>query len=316
MPPVIRVGVVDDHRRWRREIVALLRDCDGVQIVGEADDGSDAISLARTTTPDLLLLDVELPTINGIEAARRILAERPAAHVLFMSAHRSPEVVETALLTGARGYLLKPYVSQELPVAIQLVASGSRFVSAAIGGRPLTRDGCARAPHVHSAVFFARFVADALCDGRAVIGCLSSSERSQALRARIAALAPGLDLDLLIDSGRYTCVSVADLLAGLLVDGRIDDSRFYDQAIPMLLRAAQAASSADGTRGISGFGDTTRELWRAGQIEAAIRLEQLWDEMSRTFNLDLLCGYPLVADDARTAAFDALCAAHSATVTR
>jgi DNA-binding NarL/FixJ family response regulator len=326
MPPaVIRIAVVDDHQAWRREIATLLRARPGLQIVGEAADGGDAVTLARDTDPDLMLLDVGLPTISGIEAARRILAERPGSRILFVSAYESPDIVEGALLCGARGYLLKPSFKEELPVAIDAVAAGGRFLSAGLGGRPLTRDGQARTPHVHTAAFFsdgdtmledyARFAAAALGEGRTLIGCFSSTAQAQELRARVAALRPGVDLDHFIECGRFTTLQVADLLGDMFVDDRIVESRFHERAIPMLLRAAKIAS-ANGAPGISAFGDAARELWEAGRIDAAIRLEQLWDEMARTFNLEVMCGYPMIADAAPPAGLDALRGAHSETVTR
>src|SRR4051812_34833131 len=98
-----RALIVDDHPLWRRQIrSALLRNRQW-QIVGEATDGLEAVEQAKALRPDLILLDIGLPTIDGFEVARRILAHDPRSRILFLSAHESWDMADVALSIGARG---------------------------------------------------------------------------------------------------------------------------------------------------------------------------------------------------------------------
>ena len=105
------------------------------QIAGEAVDGLDAIAKAAAVQPDLILLDVELPLLNGLEAARRIVAADPAARILFVSGHREPDIIAGAMSTGALGYILKANVAHDLLPAMAAIRVGERFISAALAGR-------------------------------------------------------------------------------------------------------------------------------------------------------------------------------------
>ena len=130
-----RVLVVDDFEPWRRHIESTLEENSRWQIVGEAVDGPDAIEKAANLRPDLILLDVGLPTLNGIEAARRILAHDPNLKILFVSEHQSWEIAEAALCTGARGYICKSDSGRELSPAMDAIIDGGRFVAERFGGR-------------------------------------------------------------------------------------------------------------------------------------------------------------------------------------
>src|ERR1044071_3227130 len=129
------VLVVDDHDAWRRAVLSLLRTYSPWEIVGEAANGVEAIEKAEALAPDLILLDVMLPRLNGIEAARHILARETPPKVLFMSTHGSWEVGEAALRTGAHGYVVKGDAGRELIRAMEIVAEGGRFVSPRLAGR-------------------------------------------------------------------------------------------------------------------------------------------------------------------------------------
>src|SRR5215470_19300819 len=134
-----RVLVVDDFEPWRRHVRSTLGESSRWRIVGEAVDGADAIEKAAALRPDLILLDVGLPTLNGIEAARRILAHDPNLKILFVSEHQSWEIAEAALCTGARGYICKSDSGRELSPAMDAIVEGRRFVAARFGGRVVER---------------------------------------------------------------------------------------------------------------------------------------------------------------------------------
>jgi DNA-binding NarL/FixJ family response regulator len=132
--PSIRVLVVEDFEPWLRFISSELQKLSNLQAIGEVSDGEEAVQRAQELQPDLILLDIGLPTINGIEAARRIREVSPASKILFVSETRSPEIAEEALKTGAGGYVLKSDAASELLPAIKAVLQGKRFVSASLAG--------------------------------------------------------------------------------------------------------------------------------------------------------------------------------------
>jgi DNA-binding NarL/FixJ family response regulator len=131
-PSSIRVLVVDDYDPWCRFIATTLQKQPELEISGQVSDGLEAVQQAQELQPDLILLDIGLPTISGIEAARRIREVSPATRILFVSETRSPEIAEEALNTGASGYLLKSDAASELLPAIKAVLEGKRFVSASL----------------------------------------------------------------------------------------------------------------------------------------------------------------------------------------
>ena len=124
-----RVLVVDDYEPWRRHIESALQASPRWQVVGEAADGLDAVEKAHALRPDLILLDVGLPSLNGIEAARRILAHDPDRRILFLSENQSWDIVEAALRVGGRGYVLKSDAGSELLSAMEAIVEGQQFVS-------------------------------------------------------------------------------------------------------------------------------------------------------------------------------------------
>jgi DNA-binding NarL/FixJ family response regulator len=107
----------------------------GLQVIGEASDGLEAVQRAQELRPDLILLDIGLPTLNGIEAARRIREVSPASKILFVSENRSAGIAEEALSTGAGGYVLKSDAAGELLPATKAVLEGKRLISASLAGR-------------------------------------------------------------------------------------------------------------------------------------------------------------------------------------
>ena len=126
------VLLVDDHPRWRCYVVSTLEKHSELQIIGEASDGPEAIEKAKAIQPDLILLDIGLLTLNGIEAARRIREVSPASKILFVSENRSPDIAEEALNTGAGGYVLKSDANSDLLPAIKAILEGKRFISASL----------------------------------------------------------------------------------------------------------------------------------------------------------------------------------------
>jgi len=130
----IRVLVVDDYALWRRFVSSTLQKQPELQVIGEVSDGLEAVEKAQELQPDLILLDIGLPTLNGIEAARRIRERVPKSKILFVSELRSPDIVGEALSTAAGGYVLKSDAASELLPAVKVVLEGKRFISASLAG--------------------------------------------------------------------------------------------------------------------------------------------------------------------------------------
>jgi len=138
----LRILVVDDHGIVREGLAALLERDDGIRVVGFAATGEEAILAAQRLSPDVIIMDLVLPDLNGIEATKRILRYLPDAHILALSACHTPDHVGRALRAGAIGYVLKSAVGAELLSAVKAVSAGNQYLSAAVsaaGGAPAAR---------------------------------------------------------------------------------------------------------------------------------------------------------------------------------
>lgn len=136
---VIRVLVADDHPVVRGGHVALLSTLDGVEIVGAVGDGHAAVREAMFTAPDVVVLDLRMPGLDGVEATARILADRPDVGILVLTMFDEDESVSDALAAGARGYLLKGAEGEDIERAIRAIASGAAILSPEIASRVLGR---------------------------------------------------------------------------------------------------------------------------------------------------------------------------------
>ena len=128
----VSVLVVDDHERWRETVHRLLNHRPNVKIVGHAADAVRATELAAELQPQLILLDIGMPGMSGIEAARHIFRVAPQTKIIFVTQDNNADVVEHALGTGAHGYVLKTDTGRELPNAIEAVLQNQRFVSSGV----------------------------------------------------------------------------------------------------------------------------------------------------------------------------------------
>jgi DNA-binding NarL/FixJ family response regulator len=125
---IFRVLVVDDFEPFRRFICLSLKKRPDLHIVGEASDGLEAVQKAEDLQPDLIVLDIGLPGLNGIEAARRIRKLSPDCKILFVSQESSADVVQEALNLGALGYVVKAHAGADLLRAVEAVCQGRQFV--------------------------------------------------------------------------------------------------------------------------------------------------------------------------------------------
>jgi DNA-binding NarL/FixJ family response regulator len=337
----IRILVVDDYEPWRRFVLTTLLKQPELEVIGEVSDGLEAVQKAEELQPDLILLDIGLPTLNGIEAARRIRKVSPGSKILFASENRSADITEEALSTGADGYVVKSNAARELLPAVKAVLEGKRFLSATLAaGRPhgpldpqtgarFHRDNVVTLTPTqkvgitrHEAGFYTddghclddvtRFILSALKAGYAAIVVATESHRNSLL---LRLQEHGVDIVAAIEQGRYISVDAADALSAFMIDGIPDPMRFSELLHNLISNAANAGKEGR----IAVFGECVHLLWAQGNSEATIRLEGLWnEEVVSRYNVDVLCGYSLgsVRGGMDSYVYQRICEEHSAVYSR
>lgn len=289
------------------------------QVIAEASDGSETIQKAKELKPDLILLDIGLPKLNGIEAAPRIRQVSPDSKIIFLSLYNDLEVVRAALNMGGLGYVYKTDAQRELPLAVDSVLQGKQFVSSSLKGFKFSDKSAEKTPQRHEALFcsddtvlldgFTRFVAAALKSRNAAI-VLATRSHLDSLFERLKA--EGLDTDGAIQQGTLIALNVADTLATLRVDGLFDPARFLED-FSGLIETASKAAKAEHPR-VYFCGECIGRLWAEGKRDAALRLEQLCNELAKTHEVDLLCAYPIggIQGEEGELALQSIYAEHSA----
>ena len=336
--PSVRVLVVDDYEPFRRFVCSTLRKISELQIVGEASDGLEAVRKAEELQPDLIVLDIGLPTLNGIEVIRRLPKLCPKCKILVLSQQSSVDVMQEVLSLGSLGYVVKAHAGSELLVAVAAVRQGRKFISSGLSGHnppqltdPQVSDSlCHQAlpssamrkresPRSHEAQFysddasflasFTCFIEAALKAGSAVIVIATESHRKsliQRLRAR------GIDSAAAIEQGRFLPLDVAATLSTFMVNGLPDRDRVLKVGSDLISRAAKAATGKPPR--VAACGECAPILWEQGKAEAAIQLEHLWDETAKRYDVDILCGYVLKNSqrEQERHIYQKICAEHSA----
>ena len=334
----IRVLVVDDYEPFRRFLRSTLRKGPRLQIVGETSDGLEAVNKAEELQPDLIVLDIGLPSLNGIEAARRIRKVSPESKIVFISQESSADVVQEALALGALGYVAKAHAGSNLLPAVEAVLEGRQFVSRGLSGHSFAHatdeqaiDPCheealpslvlrkAETTRSHEVEFysddvafvvgFTRFIEAALKAGDAVIVVATESHRKGLLQ-RLQE--HGVDVAAAIEQGRYVSSDVADTLSTFMVNDLPDRARCLKVAGDLVMEAAKSALGEPPRAAVCG--ECAPTLWAQGRADAAVQVEHLWDEIARTHEVDILCGYVLNRFQREQESYicERICAEHSA----
>lgn len=134
---LVRILVVDDFADWRRFVLSKLRENRSLQVIGVVSDGLEAVLKAQEMQPDLVLLDIGLPILDGIGAARQIRKVAPESKILFLTQELDPDVARAALSAGGHGYVVKLDANSELFAAVEAVMLGKQFVSARVADHPV-----------------------------------------------------------------------------------------------------------------------------------------------------------------------------------
>lgn len=311
---LLTVLVVEDFEPFRQLLCTILRINPQIQFITEVGDGLQAVEKARELQPDLILTDIGLPSLNGIEAARRIKRLSPRSKLIFVSQESAVDVVREAFGAGASGYVVKTDAARELLDALNAVLAGKHFVGNRFADRDLVEATNGRISHptiptgssrlhsrsLHEVVFYSdqssfletltQFLGPALRAGDATVGIVTNSKR-EALVHRLQAI--GLDVDALIEEGRYICLDPTQVLAEFMIEGVPDRNRFQKVANDIIQSAARALK-IEHTR-VAICGECAPLLWSQGNAQAALRLEQLWNEIAESSAIHCLCAYPLAS---------------------
>jgi DNA-binding NarL/FixJ family response regulator len=306
--------VVDDYEPFRRFVCSTLRKNFALEIVGETPDGLEAVHKAEELQPDLVVLDIGLPTVNGIEVARRIRKISPESKILFISQESAADVVQKALALGALGYVIKAHAGSELLAAVATVLEGRHFVSSGLSGHGFAHatdeqatDPCredalpslalrkAEITGSHEVEFysddaafvfgFTRFIEASLRAGNAVIVVATEAHRKDLLATLQA---HGVGIVAAIEHRRYILLDAAKTLSIFMVNDLPDPVRFFELASDQIAAAAQTTAGDESRVAICG--ECASILWAEGKADAAIQIEELSNQLTKRYGMDILCG--------------------------
>jgi DNA-binding NarL/FixJ family response regulator len=330
----VQVLVVDDYEPWRRFAASTLHKKPELEIVGEASDGLLAVERARALQPDLILLDIGLPSQNGIEAARQIRELSPKSKIIFVSENRSVDLAQGAARAGAHGYVVKSNAATDLLPSIAAVLEDRYFSSSSLGQKIFTavarnqsldgsnlRETAAvadRDGRWHQVAFypdnlslvdgFADFARAAISDGRHVVIVATAAHRAD---IRKLLLENDVDVDEAIQVGTLIEADAHELLSSMMENEMPNRTRVETLAASILAKPTNTLNRTDARVAICG--ELAPELLANGNVEAAIQIERIFDSFAKINKIDLLCGYVRTAfpREGRNDIFERICAEHS-----
>jgi len=329
---IVRVLVVDDFDPWRQQVCSILGARPELRVIAEALDGLEAVQKAAELQPDLILLDIGLPGVNGIEAARRIRKLSPESKIIFVSQECTAEVMQEALDLGALGFVVKANAATELLAAMESALEGSPYIGMGLSGHftDATQSQASQLPkpagspipgtqkkeivHNHEVQFYSHdasflaslvlFAEAALREGNAVIVVATELHRNGLLQGLHAC---GVDTAADCEQERFILLDAIDLLSRFMENAGPSRKRFLSTVAPLIRRAENKH------KGVVIFGEMVALLCARGNVNAAIELEQWWNELAQTHSFRLRCAYPM-GEGLKGLPHAAICAEHSAVI--
>ena len=307
----ITIVVAENFARLREFVGRELERRPDFRVV-TVSDGLAAVEKARELRPELVVLDIGLPTLNGLAAARRIRALSPTSQILFLTQESSPDVVQEALTLGSRGYIHKS-CARHLMSTVEAILEDSQTIE-----RGETDTGSRHCVQFdHQVQFYSddatlvetgeHFLRAAVNSHDAAIAVVTRSHLRQLLpRLKSGGSRAGQA----IEQGSFLQLDAEELASGILSDGV---ARWRSSLIQTLESAAAATRRARPR--VAVFGECAGLLWEAGHIDSAMDLEQLGAEIVNTMSVSIMCAYPLLSAD-HDHDFKAVCAHHRAVAIR
>jgi len=303
-----RILVVEDFHGFRQLIYSILQQRPEFRIVGEASDGLEAVRQAEKLQPDVILIDIGLPKLSGLEAATLIRKVAPHSQILFLSQESSPDIVQECLSLGGLGYVQKMRTQSDLLPAIDSVLRGIEFVSGDLRSK---ETDAARTPHCHEVLFssddedrldrLTRFVASALSIGNAAIILVTESHRSNLLTRLYA---EGAEIQDAMQLGTCTLLEATTSPDPIGVLEAVRDSR------------KAAAKAGKNNPRVAVCCERAGRLWAEGKTDDAIRVEQHCNDLAKDQAVDILCVYPSLQHQSDAYAFKRIRAEHTAVYTQ
>ena len=332
--PIVRALIVEDSSEWRFELRRIVEGDPTLCVVGEAKNGAEGVRLASDLTPDIILLDLGLPILNGIEVATTVFGSGKHPKIIFVSENRSLEIAQQAFNIGALAYVVKSEVRRELLAAIHSVLQGKQFASKSLqldgsvvhpsSEHPLHHKGDT-ASSVHAVGFrhevafyendshleagFSECAKAAIHAQKAVLLVATETHRTNIYR-RLSA--EGIDLNILIATGTYNELDATSALSRIMINNSPDPLRCRE-ILEGVVRNIPTLGGA-GNRELAICAECAPTLLMQGEVKAAMELERHWDALSRAHPIDTLCGYfwDAFPDRDDSPMFQQICAEHTA----
>lgn len=333
----VRVLVIEDFEQFQSLITPVLQQRPNWKVIALASNGDDAVRLAKHFQPDLILVDMDLPRMNGVKVVRQIRTVAQDAKTVFFSHESSVGVILEAFRLGAWGYVIKEYASRELVTAVESVLQGRPFISGGVTGHDLSNSMRSAnldrylseilalpslrkplaGPH-HELQFYSEhsilldrathFIDAALRADHSAIVCATDLVRNGLLRMLKVR---GSAVDDAVARGSFIVLDAAETLTSFMVEGLPVPNDFHE------LMGRLITSASDAARGkhprVALYEECAPLLWTQGKEEATVRVERLFNGLARNYDLDILCGYSLTyvhgEDDSHT--IQRICAEHS-----
>jgi CheY-like chemotaxis protein len=309
----VRILLVEDFEPFRRLVRIMLEQRASLKVVAEAIDGLDAIAKAQELQPDLVLIDIGLPRLNGMAAAVQICTLAPNAKLLFVSLESSDAAVQQVVQAGAHGYVHKLRTQFDLIPAVEAVLAGKRFVSSGLQYDHETPVVERHELHFYSddtafveiAVRHAGIALNA--GGSAIVFATPKHQDGVFQRLKQEAW----DIDAAIRRGAYISLDVAATFSRTIVNGVPDGIRSAE-LMNRVLETSMKARKSEATR-VAILSEWSALLCGDGNVQAAIHVESAGKAMIQNVPVDLLCTYPLetLYRYHEGDVFNHICAAHS-----